>query len=143
MRYIEIDGMRLSRIGLGTWQFATREWGYGEEYARVTAPALIRRAGRSSMPGSGVFARPQGRMASRRPGIDALREAIDEVASAHGTTPAQVSLAWVLAHPNTVAIPGARTIQQLEDNAAAADLELEDGEVRRLTTVASLLGGPE
>ncbi len=43
MRYIEIEGMRLSRIGLGTWQFG-REWGYGEEYARVTAPDLIRRA---------------------------------------------------------------------------------------------------
>ena len=44
MRYIEIDGLRVSRIGLGTWQFGTREWGYGEVYARDTAPALIRRA---------------------------------------------------------------------------------------------------
>jgi aryl-alcohol dehydrogenase-like predicted oxidoreductase len=44
MRTIEIEGLRLSRIGLGTWQFGTREWGYGEGYARVTAPALVRRA---------------------------------------------------------------------------------------------------
>jgi aryl-alcohol dehydrogenase-like predicted oxidoreductase len=98
-------------------------------------------AGRSSMPGGGGFTRPQGRMASRRPGIEELREAIDEVATAHGATPAQVSLAWVLAHPNTIAIPGARTVEQLEQNAAAADLELDEGEVRRLTTAASLLGG--
>ena len=98
-------------------------------------------AGRTTMPGRGRFARPQGRMASRRPGIEALREAIDEVATAHGVTPAQVSLAWVLSHPNTVAIPGARTVEQLEQNAAAADLELEEGEVRRLTTTARLMGG--
>ena len=46
------------------------------------------------------------------------------VAIAHGATPAQVALAWVISHPNTIAIPGARTIEQLEQNAAAADLEL-------------------
>ena len=47
MRYVEIDGMRVSRIGLGTWQFGSREWGYGETYARETAPVLgvLRAAG--------------------------------------------------------------------------------------------------
>jgi aryl-alcohol dehydrogenase-like predicted oxidoreductase len=44
MRYIEVDGLRVSRIGLGTWQFGSREWGYGEQYAREIAPALLRRA---------------------------------------------------------------------------------------------------
>ena len=44
MRYIEIEGMRLSRIGLGTWQFGSREWGYGDGYATDVAPALIKRA---------------------------------------------------------------------------------------------------
>ena len=44
MRTIEIDGLRTSRIGLGTWQFGSREWGYGDTYARETAPSLIRRA---------------------------------------------------------------------------------------------------
>jgi aryl-alcohol dehydrogenase-like predicted oxidoreductase len=44
MRYMEIEGMRLSRIGLGTWQFGSREWGYGDGYATDVAPALIRRA---------------------------------------------------------------------------------------------------
>ena len=42
MRYIEVDGLRVSRIGLGTWQFGSREWGYGEQYANETAPALLR-----------------------------------------------------------------------------------------------------
>ncbi len=36
--------MRLSRIGLGTWQFGSREWGYGDGYATDVAPALIHRA---------------------------------------------------------------------------------------------------
>ena len=44
MRTIEVDGLRVSRIGLGTWQFGSREWGYGDDYLRETAPALLRRA---------------------------------------------------------------------------------------------------
>ena len=44
MRYVEVDGLRLSAIGLGTWQFGSREWGYGETYATEAAPAIVRRA---------------------------------------------------------------------------------------------------
>ena len=44
MKYLEIDGVRVSAIGLGTWQFGSREWGYGAEYAAHQAPALVRRA---------------------------------------------------------------------------------------------------
>jgi aryl-alcohol dehydrogenase-like predicted oxidoreductase len=35
---------RISRIGLGTWQFGSREWGYGESYAGQEARAIARRA---------------------------------------------------------------------------------------------------
>ena len=35
---------RISRIGLGTWQFGSREWGYGESYAGQEAGAIVRRA---------------------------------------------------------------------------------------------------
>jgi aryl-alcohol dehydrogenase-like predicted oxidoreductase len=35
---------RISRIGLGTWQFGSREWGYGESYAGAEARAIVRRA---------------------------------------------------------------------------------------------------
>ena len=35
---------RMSRIGLGTWQFGSREWGYGESYAGQEARAIVRRA---------------------------------------------------------------------------------------------------
>ena len=62
-----------------------------------------------------------------------LLAAVREIAAAHGATPAQVALAWVIAHPNTAAIPGARTLEQLEQNAAAADLVLAPDELARLT----------
>ncbi len=45
MRYVNVDTDRkISRIGLGTWQFGSREWGYGEPYARQEAYAIVRRA---------------------------------------------------------------------------------------------------
>ena len=44
MRYVEADGLRTSVIGLGAWQFGSREWGYGEAYAGRDRPALVRRA---------------------------------------------------------------------------------------------------
>lgn len=45
MRYVDVDGVgRVSRIGLGTWQFGSREWGYGESYAAGDAGEIVRRA---------------------------------------------------------------------------------------------------
>jgi aryl-alcohol dehydrogenase-like predicted oxidoreductase len=45
MRYLDVDGLgRVSRIGLGTWQFGSREWGYGEAYAGRESRAIVRRA---------------------------------------------------------------------------------------------------
>jgi aryl-alcohol dehydrogenase-like predicted oxidoreductase len=58
------------------------------------------------------------------------------VAKRHDATPAQVALAWVIRHPNVVAIPGASSVAQLESNAAAADLELSDDDDARLTGAA-------
>jgi aryl-alcohol dehydrogenase-like predicted oxidoreductase len=304
VRSVEVDGFRSSVIGLGTWQFGSREWGYGEAYASETAPALVRRAvelgitmldtaeaygpGRSErivgsafaaldrdardgltvatkflplapaepivarqaagsrrrlgvetldlyyahwpnplvsvrrtmqalrpLVASGVVRRvgvsnydlarwqdaertlrvpvvanqvrfslaspaPAGDLvpyaaamdrlvvaysplaqglladgleetAGRHRGMRAanplfrsaarhrlipLAAALHEIAAAHGATPAQVALAWVIHHPNTVAIPGARTVAQLEENAAAAELELADDELDRLAALA-------
>ena len=65
-----------------------------------------------------------------------LLAAVREIASAHGATLAQVALAWVISHPNTAAIPGARTLEQLEENAAAADLVLAPEELAWLTAEA-------
>ena len=44
MRYVEALNARLSVIGLGTWQFGSREWGYGSDYAEKTALELVQRA---------------------------------------------------------------------------------------------------
>ena len=311
MRHVEVDGFRSSVIGLGTWQFGSREWGYGEAYAAETAPVLVQRAlelgitmldtaeaygpGRSERiiagalaadppadgielvvatkflplaPAEPIVAR-QAAGSRRRLGVDALdlyyahwpnpfvsvrrtmqalRPLVDaglvrrvgvsnygldqwqdaeralrapvvadqvrfslaspapaqdlvpyaaamrrvvvaysplaqglltdgfgaggssprpwsvrranplfrsggrarlaplareihEVAAAHGATPAQIALAWVIHHPNTVAIPGARTVAQLEENAAAADLVLSDDEFARLSHASATFAG--
>ncbi len=55
-----------------------------------------------------------------------------EVADAHGATPAQIALAWVIRHPAVTAIPGASSIEQLESNVAAAGIDLTDGEYEAL-----------
>jgi aryl-alcohol dehydrogenase-like predicted oxidoreductase len=76
-----------------------------------------------------------------QPLLDALRE----IAAAHDAKPAQVALAWVIHHPNVVAIPGASNVGQLESNAAAADLELTEDEFQRLTAASDRfepIGGP-
>jgi aryl-alcohol dehydrogenase-like predicted oxidoreductase len=45
MRYLDVDGLGpVSRIGLGTWQFGSREWGYGDSYADRAARDIVRRA---------------------------------------------------------------------------------------------------
>jgi aryl-alcohol dehydrogenase-like predicted oxidoreductase len=45
MKYLDVDGIgRVSRIGLGTWQFGSREWGYGDSYAAGPARDIVHRA---------------------------------------------------------------------------------------------------
>ena len=67
---------------------------------------------------------------------------LGEVARAHDATVAQVALAYVLRHPNVVAVPGAATAGQLAENAAAADLELKDDECQGLAEAASRCPAP-
>ncbi|NMO93260.1 aldo/keto reductase [Actinomycetospora sp. TBRC 11914] len=52
--------------------------------------------------------------------------AVVEVAGRLGVTPAQVALAWLLAHAReTMLIPGTRSVAHLEQNLAAGDVELD------------------
>ncbi len=45
MRYLNIPtAKKISKIGLGTWQFGSSAWGYGAEYAGSEARAIVRRA---------------------------------------------------------------------------------------------------
>jgi aryl-alcohol dehydrogenase-like predicted oxidoreductase len=65
--------------------------------------------------------------------IDALKR----VGRAHGVSAAQVALAWLLARPAvTSLVIGARNEKQLEDNLAAAELELTGTEIARLEAVS-------
>ena len=44
MRYLDVDGGRVSAIGLGSWQLGSRELGHGADETARVAPALVRRA---------------------------------------------------------------------------------------------------
>ncbi len=58
---------------------------------------------------------------------------VEAVANEVDATPAQVSLAWLSRHPSVTApIVGARTVDQLEENLGAADVELSDEQFERL-----------
>ncbi len=60
--------------------------------------------------------------------------ALQEVAAAHDATPSQVALAWLLQlSPVMLPIPGTSSVAHLEENAAAAALQLTDDELARLS----------
>src|SRR5205807_5141535 len=65
-----------------------------------------------------------------------LLAVLREVAAAHEAQPAQIALAWLLGLPRVVVIPGASSVEQMEFNAAAADLPLADDEQAALTAAA-------
>jgi pyridoxine 4-dehydrogenase len=62
---------------------------------------------------------------------------LDELARAHDATPGQLAIAWLLARsPVVLPIPGTASVEHLEENAAAAELELEPQELERLAEAA-------
>ncbi len=66
--------------------------------------------------------------------LDDTEGALSDIAHAHGATSAQVALAWLLARsPALLPIPGTGSVDHLEENLAAAELELTDDEVARLS----------
>ena len=65
-----------------------------------------------------------------RLGADA---AIVEAAKKHGATPAQIALAWLLArYERMLLIPGTSSIAHLEENMAAAEIELDEADLAAL-----------
>ena len=61
------------------------------------------------------------------------------IAKAHGCSPARLSIAWLLAKPVvTSVIIGAKRLDQLQDNLAAAELMLTQDELRQLDEVSVL-----
>jgi len=66
-------------------------------------------------------------------------DTVREIADAHGVVPGQVALAWVLAQgPDAIPIPGTKRVAYLEENAAAAAVELSADDLARLDAVTAV-----
>ncbi len=72
--------------------------------------------------------------------LDVVRSTADEL----GASPAQIALAWLMNKPGvTSVIFGARSLAQLDDNLAAATIELPEAAMKALDEVSALdLGYP-
>jgi aryl-alcohol dehydrogenase-like predicted oxidoreductase len=100
---------------------------------------------------SGKFSRTNQKAADSRrseydfPIVDKERtwrilDVVAPIAKAHGCSPARLSIAWLLAKPLvTSVIIGAKRLDQLQDNLAAAELTLTPDELRQLDEVSALV----
>jgi aryl-alcohol dehydrogenase-like predicted oxidoreductase len=71
-----------------------------------------------------------------------LAARVRELASEKGLTPGQLALAWVLHRgEHIVPIPGTKRISYLEENLAAADVELSEEEVRHIAEAVPAASG--
>ena len=62
---------------------------------------------------------------------------LDAISTAHGASPAQLALAWLLRRsPVMLPIPGTSSVAHLEENVAAAGVELTDDEFEALAKAA-------
>jgi aryl-alcohol dehydrogenase-like predicted oxidoreductase len=76
---------------------------------------------------------PEARKANR-----ALVDLLETIAQRKKATSAQIALAWVLAQkPWTVPIPGTTKLHRLQENVAAASIELSDGDLREIESTTS------
>ena len=57
---------------------------------------------------------------------------LQEIANAHGATPRQVALRFLLRHASVFAIPKASTAEHAAENAGAGKLHLTDAEIARI-----------
>ena len=61
----------------------------------------------------------------------------------HHVTPAQVAIAWLVAHPGVCAIPEAGTVEHARENRAAVDLHLPSNDVLKLDEAFPGPTGPQ
>src|SRR5579864_1169591 len=63
----------------------------------------------------------------------AFVDLLERIAARQGATPAQIALAWILAqNPSFVPIPGTTKVHRLEENIAAADVELTEDDLSEI-----------
>ena len=102
------------------YSFADREWDYVVDYSERNGIAFIP-----------WFPLGAGKVAG---------EVLNQVARAHGASPTQIALAWLLRRsPIMLPIPGTSSIQHLEENVAAAALRITDDEFEKLSRVPALV----
>ncbi|MGK5733971.1 aldo/keto reductase [Streptomyces sp. URMC 124] len=74
----------------------------------------------------------------------AIVDTVATIAERHGVTLSQVALAWLVAQgEHVVPIPGTKTLAYLEQNAAAADVELTAAEIAELDALPAPVGARE
>lgn len=101
------------------YSFADREWDYVVDYCERNGIAFIP-----------WFPLGAGRVAG---------QILDQIASAHQATPHQVAIAWLLKRsPIMLPIPGTSSVKHLEENVAAASVQLSDEEFQKLSRVPQL-----
>ena len=69
-------------------------------------------------------------------------EQLKPIAEKHNCTLAQLSLAWLIAQPQTNAIAGARTAEQAQDNAKAASVDLSSEELQEIDRIGRQVTDP-
>ena len=101
------------------YSFADREWDYVVDYCERNGIAFIP-----------WFPLGAGRVAG---------QILDQIAREHQATPHQVATAWLLKRsPIMLPIPGTSSVKHLEENVAAASLQLSDDEYQKLSRVPQL-----
>jgi aryl-alcohol dehydrogenase-like predicted oxidoreductase len=132
-----VPACRSEGLGLLPWSPLASGWLTGK-YLRGQAPGDGTRLAENADEGMRIW-NERGHLERSWQVLDAVRQ----VAARRDVTMGQVAIAWVLARPAVSSvILGARTLEQLEDNLAAADLRLSEEEVRRLDE-ASDPGAPD
>lgn len=113
-------------LGIMVWSPLAAGFLSGKERRGHNVPEGTRRA---ALGDTGTIDREQGYE---------IIDTLDEIAKQRGVTVPQVAINWLLRRPGvSTVIVGARKMEQLQDNLAAAEWELSDEEVARLDDVSS------
>ena len=75
------------------------------------------------------------------PGAQGLLNTLEAIAKEKGKSQSQVAINWAICK-DTVPIPGARTLQQAEENLGAVGWKLDQGMVDELDRAALAVGKP-
>ncbi len=113
------------REGLGVVTYYSLASGFLSGKYRSTADLAASARGR----GVAKYLNPRG---------TAILDALDAVAAAHGATPAEVALAWLIGRTGVTApIASATSVRQVESFANAAALQLSAGELATLDAAST------